>query len=78
MASEWQGGPLFYKQKKWNNGKTNDGAQRARLGLTKRGRFNPNPSTPDWRKAEDKRLAALRPRPLKFYRSKAKGIFRFH
>lgn len=42
--SKWLGGPNFVYAPQWASGRSNDGAARRRLNLTKRGRFNPNPT----------------------------------
>lgn len=42
--SRWQGGPNFVYAPQWASGRSNDGAGRKRLQLTRRGRFNPNPT----------------------------------
>ena len=80
MASEWQGGSNFILIKRGSStsrhGGTHDGASLKRLNLTKRGRFNPNP-TPSGHPncmihAQAKRDKAgydFSHRPVKVYRS---------
>lgn len=65
----WEGGDNFVKQKKWNNGKNNDGSSKRRAGLTKRGRFNPNPSGNKAQSEKDKKAYQENGRPVKFFRS---------
>lgn len=43
MAKPWEGGPNFVFAPQWSSGKSNAG-QSKNPALTKRGRFNPNPT----------------------------------